>query len=61
MIKESKEVFVNFCYENLKLSNNGRIEQSVKVGFKEDVIKYNLKTRSMKLETNTQKILFILV
>ena len=48
--------FFNVISENLKLSNNGRIGQSVKLGFKEDVIKYNLKRIIRKNELQYMKL-----
>ena len=48
--------FFNVISENLKLSNNGRIGQTVKLGFKEDVIKYNLKRIVRKNELQYIKL-----
>jgi len=43
VIEKRCKDFFNSIPKNLKVSINGRIGQSVKLGFKEDIIKYNLK------------------
>ena len=48
--------FFNVISENLKLSNNGRIGQSVKLDLIEDVIKYNLKRIVRKNELQYIKL-----
>ena len=43
LIKKRCFDFFNSIDKNLKIYNNGRIGQSIQLGFKEDIIKYNLK------------------
>ena len=52
LIKKRCFDFFNSIDKNLKIYNNGRIGQSIQLGFKEDIIKYNLKNykkRSIKI------------
>ena len=43
LIKKRCFDFFNSIYKNIKIHKNGRIGQSIQLGFKEDIIKYNLK------------------
>ena len=56
VIEKRCKDFFNSIRENLKISKKGRIGQSVKLGFKDDFLKYNLKKILRKNEIEQMKL-----